>query len=69
MRGVSEEVKTSVKAVETLKSLGAEVDEVSLPNTKYGIPSYYVIASSEASANLARFDGIRYGYHSKKHNR
>ena len=61
--GVSEEVKTSVKeAVETLKSLGAEVDEVS----KYGIPSYYVIASSEASANLARFDGIRYGYHSKE---
>ena len=66
LEGVSEEVKTSVKeAVETLKSLGAEVDEVSLPNTKYGIPSYYVIASSEASANLARFDGIRYGYHSK----
>ena len=65
--GVNEEVKISVKqAVETLKSLGAEVDEVSLPNTKYGIPSYYVIASSEASANLARFDGIRYGYHSKE---
>ncbi|WP_336821933.1 Asp-tRNA(Asn)/Glu-tRNA(Gln) amidotransferase subunit GatA [Staphylococcus capitis] len=65
--GVSEEVKASVKeAVETLKSLGAEVGEVSLPNTKYGIPSYYVIASSETSANLARFDGIRYGYHSKE---
>ncbi|MDU3708527.1 MAG: Asp-tRNA(Asn)/Glu-tRNA(Gln) amidotransferase subunit GatA [Staphylococcus lugdunensis] len=65
--GVSEDVKSSVKnAVETLKSLGAEVEEVSLPNTKYGIPSYYVIASSEASANLARFDGIRYGYHSKE---
>ncbi|MBL7574110.1 Asp-tRNA(Asn)/Glu-tRNA(Gln) amidotransferase subunit GatA [Staphylococcus saccharolyticus] len=65
--GVSEEVKNVVKeAVETLKSLGAEVDEVSLPNTKYGISSYYVIASSEASANLARFDGIRYGYHSKE---
>lgn len=65
--GVSEDVKKSVKnAVETLKSLGAEVEEVSLPNTKYGIPSYYVIASSEASANLARFDGIRYGYHSKE---
>ena len=65
--GVNEDVKESVKkAIETLKSLGAEVDEVSLPNTKYGIPSYYVIASSEASANLARFDGIRYGYHSKE---
>jgi aspartyl-tRNA(Asn)/glutamyl-tRNA(Gln) amidotransferase subunit A len=63
--GVSEDVKAAVKdAVETLKSLGATVDEVSLPNTKYGIPSYYVIASSEASSNLSRFDGIRYGYHS-----
>ena len=65
--GVSEDVRNAVKnAVETLKTLGAEVEEVSLPNTKYGIPSYYVIASSEASANLARFDGIRYGYHSKE---
>ena len=42
-------LKKLKNAVETLKSLGAEVDEVSLPNTKYGIPSYYVIASSEAS--------------------
>ncbi|BBD92100.1 Asp-tRNA(Asn)/Glu-tRNA(Gln) amidotransferase subunit GatA [Staphylococcus caprae] len=65
--GISEEVKDAVKnAIETLRSLGAEVEQVSLPNTKYGIPSYYVIASSEASANLARFDGIRYGYHSKE---
>ncbi|MCO4360533.1 Asp-tRNA(Asn)/Glu-tRNA(Gln) amidotransferase subunit GatA [Staphylococcus agnetis] len=64
--GVDEEVKASVlKAVETLKSLGATVEEVSLPRTPYGIPSYYVIASAEASSNLARFDGIRYGYHSK----
>ncbi len=65
--GISEEVKDAVKnAIETLRFLGAEVEQVSLPNTKYGIPSYYVIASSEASANLARFDGIRYGYHSKE---
>ncbi|UXU58036.1 Asp-tRNA(Asn)/Glu-tRNA(Gln) amidotransferase subunit GatA [Staphylococcus agnetis] len=64
--GVDEEVKASVlKAVETLKSLGATVEEVSLPRTPYGIPSYYVVASAEASSNLARFDGIRYGYHSK----
>ncbi|NJI12174.1 Asp-tRNA(Asn)/Glu-tRNA(Gln) amidotransferase subunit GatA [Staphylococcus agnetis] len=64
--GVDEEVKASVlKAVETLKSLGATVEEVLLPRTPYGIPSYYVIASAEASSNLARFDGIRYGYHSK----
>ncbi|HCW35692.1 MULTISPECIES: Asp-tRNA(Asn)/Glu-tRNA(Gln) amidotransferase subunit GatA [Mammaliicoccus] len=67
--GVSEEVKNSVnEAVKTLESLGATVDRVSLPNTKYGVASYYIIASSEASANLARFDGIRYGYHSKSAN-
>ncbi|MFZ8102500.1 amidase family protein, partial [Staphylococcus arlettae] len=67
--GIDEEVKASVKtAVDILKSLGATVEEVSLPNTKYGIPSYYVIASSEASSNLSRFDGIRYGYHSPEAN-
>ncbi|MCE5599259.1 Asp-tRNA(Asn)/Glu-tRNA(Gln) amidotransferase subunit GatA [Staphylococcus pseudintermedius] len=65
--GVDEEVKEAVlKAAETLKSLGAIVEEVSLTRTAYGIPSYYVIASAEASSNLARFDGIRYGYHSKE---
>lgn len=65
--GVDEEVKEAVlKAAETLKSLGAIVEKVSLPRTAYGIPSYYVIASAEASSNLARFDGIRYGYHSKE---
>lgn len=45
-----------------LVSLGATVDEVSLPNTKYGVPAYYILASSEASSNLQRFDGIRYGF-------
>ncbi len=65
--GVDPEVKEAVlKAAETFKSLGAIVEEVSLPRTSYGIPSYYVIASAEASSNLARFDGIRYGYHSKE---
>ncbi|WP_353457972.1 Asp-tRNA(Asn)/Glu-tRNA(Gln) amidotransferase subunit GatA [Staphylococcus coagulans] len=65
--GVDLEVKEAVlKAAETFKSLGAMVEEVSLPRTSYGIPSYYVIASAEASSNLARFDGIRYGYHSKE---
>ncbi|AKS68823.1 glutamyl-tRNA amidotransferase [Staphylococcus schleiferi] len=65
--GVDLEVKEAVlKAAETFKSLGAIVEEVSLPRTSYGIPSYYVIASAEASSNLARFDGIRYGYHSKE---
>lgn len=42
--------------------MGATVDEVSLPNSKYGVATYYILSSSEASANLARFDGIRYGY-------
>lgn len=51
-------------ALEKLKDLGAEIIEVSLPDTKYGIPAYYAIASAEASSNLQRFDGIRYGYRS-----
>ena len=49
-------------AVATFKKLGATVDEVSLPYSKYGVAVYYIIASSEASSNLQRFDGIRYGY-------
>jgi aspartyl-tRNA(Asn)/glutamyl-tRNA(Gln) amidotransferase subunit A len=47
--------------VETVKNLGAELVEVSLPHTKYAVATYYIIATAEASANLARFDGIRYG--------
>lgn len=61
--GVSEEVKTAVReALQVLESLGAEWEEVSLPNSKYASAAYYVIACSEASSNLSRFDGIRYGY-------
>ena len=61
--GVSEEAKTAVKeALKVLESLGAEWEEVSLPNSKYASQAYYVISSSEASSSLARFDGIRYGY-------
>ena len=64
--GMDEEVERSVReAVEVLKGLGASVYEVSLPHTKYAVSSYYVIAPSEASSNLARFDGIRYGPRSK----
>lgn len=59
--GVKEAV---LKAIETFKELGAIVEEVSLPHSKYGVPAYYIIASSEASSNLQRFDGIRYGYRS-----
>lgn len=61
--GLDPEVEKSVRdAVDTLKSLGAEIKEVSLPHTKYAIATYYIIAPSEASSNLARFDGIRYGF-------
>lgn len=53
-------------AKETLKGLGAEVVDVSLPSTKYAIATYYIIAKSEASSNLSRYDGIRYGHSSLK---
>jgi aspartyl-tRNA(Asn)/glutamyl-tRNA(Gln) amidotransferase subunit A len=60
--GLDPEVKTAVDAaLKTLSSLGAEVVEVSLPHTEYAIAAYYIIAPAEASANLARFDGVRYG--------
>ena len=49
-------------AVKQLNSLGAEIVEVSLPSTEYAVAVYYIIATAEASANLARFDGVRYGY-------
>lgn len=64
--GVDAGVRESVlKAAETFKALGASVEEVSLPHSKYGVAVYYIIASSEASSNLQRFDGIRYGYRSE----
>ncbi len=53
------------KAIEQLKSLGAEVQVISCPRFRYGLPSYYIIAPSEASANLARYDGVKYGYRSQ----
>lgn len=61
--GVSEDVKAAVtNAIEKFKALGAEVSECSLPVTQYALPTYYIVACAEASSNLARFDGIRYGY-------
>ncbi len=60
--GMDPEVEKSVRdAVAHCESLGAEIVDVSLPNAKYAIAVYYIIATAEASANLARFDGIRYG--------
>lgn len=66
MEGLNDDVKDVIeKAIKHLESLGASVDEVSLPHTKYGVPAYYILASSEASSNLERYDGIRYGYRAK----
>jgi aspartyl-tRNA(Asn)/glutamyl-tRNA(Gln) amidotransferase subunit A len=61
--GIDEKVKEQIlAAAKHLEKLGAIVEEVSLPHSKYGVAVYYIIASSEASSNLQRFDGIRYGY-------
>jgi aspartyl-tRNA(Asn)/glutamyl-tRNA(Gln) amidotransferase subunit A len=59
--GLDDEVRQAVeRAIDTLKSLGCEVVPVSLPHTSYAIPAYYLIATAEASSNLARYDGVRY---------
>ena len=50
------------KGIEIVKSLGCEIKEISLPHTKYALPAYYIIAPAEASSNLARYDGVRYGF-------
>lgn len=61
--GIAEDVKDKVRAsLKVLESLGATVGEVTLPHSKFASPTYYAIATGEASSNLARFDGIRYGY-------
>ena len=60
--GLAPEMKQAVEAaVQQFTKLGAEVVEISLPNTNYAVATYYIVATAEASANLARFDGIRYG--------
>src|SRR5271165_2923624 len=61
--GLDHEVRHAVEsAIDKLKSLGCEIVPISLPHTRYAIPTYYLIATAEASANLARFDGVRYSY-------
>ncbi|WCK55072.1 Asp-tRNA(Asn)/Glu-tRNA(Gln) amidotransferase subunit GatA [Aneurinibacillus sp. Ricciae_BoGa-3] len=60
--GIDPEVKEKVtEALKVLEDLGAIVEEVTLPHTEYAVPTYYIIAPSEASSNLARYDGVRYG--------
>ena len=67
--GINEEVKASLeKAIEKYKELGAEVEECSLDVAKYSLATYYIIACAEASSNLGRFDGIRYGYRTENFN-
>lgn len=66
MDGLDPEVEAAIQAaIQTLKNLGAQIDELSLPHTEYGVATYYIIAPAEASSNLARYDGIRYGYRSQ----
>ena len=61
--GLDPEVRASIEtAIERFKDLGAEIVEVSLPSTEYAVPVYYLIATAEASSNLARYDGVRYGF-------
>src|SRR6202035_1526983 len=61
--GIDPQVKAAIDAaVKQLQSLGAEIVDVTLPHTDYAIATYYIIATAEASANLARFDGVRYGH-------
>ena len=64
--GLDSEVRKAVEdAIQTLAKLGCEVIPISLPHSEYAIPAYYIVATAEASSNLARFDGVRYGYRTK----
>jgi len=63
IEGMDEEVEEKIKeAIKKYEEMGAKILEISLPHTEYALPCYYIIAPSEASANLARYDGIKYGY-------
>ncbi len=63
--GLDPEVRAAIeKGIAALEASGCAVKKVSLPHTKYAVPAYYLVATAEASANLARFDGVRYGYRS-----
>ena len=66
MDGMPAEIETLwARGIEMLRDAGAEVRDISLPHTKYALPAYYVIAPAEASSNLARYDGVRYGHRAK----
>ncbi len=64
VEGMEPRVAAAVtRAIDTLRGLGATIVEVSLPHTRYALPVYYIVAPAEASANLARYNGVRYGLH------
>ena len=66
--GIQTEIKEAVEnAIKVYEMLGAECEECSLPLSKYALPAYYLISSAEASSNLARFDGIKYGYRAEEY--
>ena len=61
--GLDKQIKNAIfKLLENLKNKGFEIEEISLPHTEYVMPTYYILTSAEASSNLARYDGVRYGY-------
>ena len=63
MDGMPDEIETLwADGIAMMKDAGAEIVDISLPHTKYALPAYYVIAPAEASSNLARYDGVRYGH-------
>ncbi|MFH1841528.1 MAG: Asp-tRNA(Asn)/Glu-tRNA(Gln) amidotransferase subunit GatA [Candidatus Nealsonbacteria bacterium] len=66
VKGIDPDVEKIIRgSIKKYEEWGAKIEEVSLPNTKYALPAYYIINPSEASANLARYDGIKYGYSEK----
>src|SRR5216684_3093385 len=66
-QGLDDEVRTAIeKAIDAYRDLGAEIVDIELPHAKYAIAVYYIIATAEASSNLARFDGVRYGFRAEE---
>jgi len=67
IEGIDPDVLKAVKdAIKLLEKMGAKIKDISLPHTEYAVSTYYIIASAEASSNLARFDGVQYGFRTKK---
>src|SRR5262249_15928366 len=65
--GLDPEVKSSIEgAIKLYQDMGCQLVDVSLPHTQYAVPTYYLVATAEASANLARYDGVRYGFRSEE---